>query len=325
MVNALTVSADFSKISSAIGEGLPLSELACVINREHQLCQEAYRVSLLHARRTGELLMLAKSKVKESPSGRWLPWLKENCATIPERTARAYMQVAREWEQIEKSAMVADFGLKDAIEFLSQSRVSQKSDACCAKSTMDAEWIQAPPSQETPFSSPISTLKERDRVVVTETHPFFSGHHGTITGRPSPDTAVVALDEGERERILIGQLQLEELKPQYLVREPKSKDKQLLPGIPLNLDVPPHESPPLTASLVNTTAIAHGQSDVVATEIALGLQHLSPEQLFWVLIAAADNGLSDAHLRAAVKAAKQMLNRRHHPEYFANKKSTTQS
>ena len=63
-------------------------------------------------------------------------------------------------------------------------------------------------------------------------------------------------------------------------------------------------------------AIANGKPDVVATEIAIGIRHLSPEQLTWVLTSAANNGLSDDHLKAVIKAGKQILNLRHHPEYF---------
>lgn len=298
---------------------LSLSELASAINYEHHLCQESYKASLVHARRTGELLLQAKSKVKSLASGRWLPWLEQNCHDIPKRTAQAYMQVAANWKQLEKSATVALFGLKDALKLLSGSRVrgSKKTAVHGAESpdAMDAEWTQAHPSQEPQLSWAVLTLEERDRVVVTDVHPLFAGQHGTITGRPSTDAAVVALDEGEREYILIRQLQPEELKPQNLVIEPKSKDKQLLPSIPPNPDALPNEPPRNPSSLVNTVALAHGKPDVVATEIAIGLRHLTPEQLAWVVESSSEAGLSDAHLKGMIKAAKRALNRRHHPEY----------
>lgn len=319
--NLQVTDSDASKLAPAMERELSLSELAIVINQEHHLCQEAYRAYLLHACRTGEFLLKAKSKVKESTSGRWLMWLKENCPDIPERTARAYMEVAREWERIEKSATVADFGFKDALKFLSKSKEPKKPTTCFKSiDVTDTEWLPTYPSQELQLRcTSEETLKERTRVVVTEEHPLFAGQHGLITGRPSVNSAIVALDEGERERILIKQLQLEELKPQNLVSEPKSKEQQLLPSIEPNLDVPPNEPHPSPASLVNTAAIAHGKPDGVAAEIALGIGHLSPQQLAWVISAAADNGLSDAHLKAAVKAAKQALNHRYHTEYFKEK------
>ncbi len=157
-------------------------------------------------------------------------------------------------------------------------------------------------------------LPLRARVVVTDDHPLFAGQHGTITGRPSPDAAIVVLDGGARERILIRQLQPEFFEPSNLVTEPKSKDKQLFPSIQPNLDVPPDEPPQKHASFVNGCAIAHGQADVVAVEIAIGIRHLTPEQLAWVISSAANNGLSNSHLEAVIEAAKQALTERHHPE-----------
>ena len=115
------------------------------------------------------------------------------------------------------------------------------------------------------------------------------------------------------------------LPPRFLVGEPKSKDKQLLPSIKRNSDIPLNAQTPPPAALVNRTAIAQGLPDVVANEIALGIRHLSPDQLAWVLTSAASNGLSDDHLKAVIKAAKLILNLRHHPEYFAPKREINQS
>lgn len=101
-----------------------------------------------------------------------------------------------------------------------------------------------------------------------------------------------------------------------LLSAPKSKDKQLFPSVKPNPDVPPDESPLSNASLLNTVAIAHGKPDVVAVEIAIGVRHLTPKQLIWVISSAASNGLTDSQLKALIKAAKRMLNQRHHPEYY---------
>jgi hypothetical protein len=99
--------------------------LANAINQEHYLFQADLHHSLQRARRIGELLVVAKAKVKETPSGRWLAWLKQYCPQIPERTASAYMKVARQWEVIEeKSATIADFSLRDALGSVSRSRKS---------------------------------------------------------------------------------------------------------------------------------------------------------------------------------------------------------
>ena len=114
------------------------------------------------------------------------------------------------------------------------------------------------------------------------------------------------------------------LLPQTLVCEPKSKDKQLLPSIKSNSDIPLNTQTPTPAVLVNGSAIANDKPDVVAAEIAIGIRHLSPEQLAWALTSAANNGLSDDHLKAVVEAGNQILNLRHHPEYFPTERKITQ-
>lgn len=101
--------------------------LANAINQEHYLFQAELHNFLNRARRIGELLLVARAKVKETPSGRWLPWLEQYCPQIPERTASAYMKVAREWQVIEeKSATVADFSLRDALKSVSKPRKSKQ-------------------------------------------------------------------------------------------------------------------------------------------------------------------------------------------------------
>jgi hypothetical protein len=93
--------------------------------------------------------------------------------------------------------------------------------------------------------------------------------------------------------------------------------EQVLPSSPPN-DSIPTTSQTHTAALSNTAACAQGRPDVVAKEIAIGVKHISPEQLDWVITNAAHNGLSDQHLKAAIRAAKRALNLRHHPSYFDN-------
>ena len=77
------------------------------------------------------------------------------------------------------------------------------------------------------------------------------------------------------------------LPPQPLVGEPKSRDKQLLPDVNRNGDVPPTAEKPAPAALVNQVAIANGKPDVVAAEIAIGIKHLNPEGLLHVIEAIA--------------------------------------
>jgi len=61
----------------------------------------------------GDLLTQAKAQV---PHGQWLPWLAEHCA-IAERTAQAYMRVARSLDRLDdaKAQRVADLSFRNAL------------------------------------------------------------------------------------------------------------------------------------------------------------------------------------------------------------------
>lgn len=69
-----------------------LATLADEINYEHAHALEHAHAAVPRARRAGELLIQAKERCEH---GEWLPWLKANCPNISERTAQAYMRVAR--------------------------------------------------------------------------------------------------------------------------------------------------------------------------------------------------------------------------------------
>jgi hypothetical protein len=71
----------------------PLSDLAEQINAAHAEVLAAVRTSLLHARTAGDLLLQAKARCQH---GQWLPWLAGN-VQFSERTAQAYMRVAKRW------------------------------------------------------------------------------------------------------------------------------------------------------------------------------------------------------------------------------------
>jgi len=106
----------------------------------------------------------------------------------------------------------------------------------------------------------------------------------------------VALNEGERERILVKYLLLEELKPLNLVDESTLTEQQLLASIQYNSGVLPSETCPSPSAIANEVAIplggqrfaiADGQPDVVATEIAIGIKYLEPDGLLLVMQAIA--------------------------------------
>lgn len=101
-----------------------LSALAMAINEEHALAEQYASMAVHRARRAGNLLNEAKTKVQH---GQWLPWLAANCPTIATRTAQAYMKLDREWPALEsKCATVAHLTVSDALKLLAEPRESRQ-------------------------------------------------------------------------------------------------------------------------------------------------------------------------------------------------------
>jgi hypothetical protein len=91
-----------------------LADLAVRINAEHEAACGAVKSGAEHAMAAGDLLIEAKAKLDQH--GGWLPWLKQNCGEISERTAQLYMRMARNREAIEANAQhVADLSLRGAM------------------------------------------------------------------------------------------------------------------------------------------------------------------------------------------------------------------
>ncbi len=95
------------------GTNLPaLDALAERINTEHEACHASMQKGLDHALKAGALLLEAKAGL---PHGEWLPWLKENCPDISERTVQRYMRLAENRDELRtKSATVADLTMRAA-------------------------------------------------------------------------------------------------------------------------------------------------------------------------------------------------------------------
>jgi hypothetical protein len=92
-----------------------LAELAGRINAEHQAAETALRAGLQHAKTAGDLLIEAK---KHCRHGEWLPWLKAN-VRFSERTARRYVTIASQWEELTNRTHVTDLSYRDALAVLS--------------------------------------------------------------------------------------------------------------------------------------------------------------------------------------------------------------
>lgn len=99
---------------------LTLVDIAAEINHEHQHALDAAHSAVRRARRAGELLLEAKDRCEH---GDWLPWLKTNCPKISERTAQAYMRVARKCRGDEgKAEQLELLTLGEALEQLVEAK-----------------------------------------------------------------------------------------------------------------------------------------------------------------------------------------------------------
>ena len=107
-----------------------LDNLAARINSEHEACHASMRKGLEHALKAGALLLEAKAGL---PHGEWLPWLKENCPDIGERTVQRYMRLAENRDELgAKSATVADLSMRAAEKALTTPREIEGTDPTLA-------------------------------------------------------------------------------------------------------------------------------------------------------------------------------------------------
>jgi hypothetical protein len=107
-----------SNITSAPLEGSNyLIDIAARIKIEHQAVAASLRQSVHHAIAAGELLLQAKKQVAH---GKWLSWLGEHCSELSERSAQAYMKLARNKTEIPNPQLTADLTIDAALKSLSK-------------------------------------------------------------------------------------------------------------------------------------------------------------------------------------------------------------
>ena len=95
---------------------LSLPDLAAAINADHAAVERHAAKTVERAGSAGDKLIQAKALCRH---GEWLPWLSANCPTVADRTARAYMQVARNWSALMgKSADSANLSIDAALKLL---------------------------------------------------------------------------------------------------------------------------------------------------------------------------------------------------------------
>jgi len=97
-------------------QDLALPDLAQAIDREHQAAIGAFRATLAHAIRCGELLLKAKAQMDH---GQWLPWIKENL-TLKPRQCQGYMRLAQNQEALNAQA-TAHLTIDGALALLAES------------------------------------------------------------------------------------------------------------------------------------------------------------------------------------------------------------
>ncbi len=97
---------------------LTLAELAKRINQEHAAVLRVFKTTVGHVQKAGIYLIRAREKISH---GGWETWVQENTDVSP-RTARAYMQIAREFSELDdtKRQHAADLSQRRFLEALTQ-------------------------------------------------------------------------------------------------------------------------------------------------------------------------------------------------------------
>jgi hypothetical protein len=140
-----------------------LADLARAAVQEHEACESTQRASVGHARKAGLVLLEAKKRVGH---GKFLPWLRAN-VPFAERTAQAYMRLARHWPKVEgKAQRVADLSFREALALIGR--------ASKVRETLPAadEWL--PPSQALGLLAELNEeLSEASRRLSADQWPIF--------------------------------------------------------------------------------------------------------------------------------------------------------
>jgi DUF3102 family protein len=100
-----------------------LADLAARIRAEHEAALLSMKRGLEHTITAGGLLLEAKAQLAH---GQWLPWLREVCPSLPERTASHYMRLARHADELRtESANIADLTVREAIALIANPTVAE--------------------------------------------------------------------------------------------------------------------------------------------------------------------------------------------------------
>jgi hypothetical protein len=141
-----------------------LDDLAKQINQEHNECESAFKAGVQHALNAGELLIQAKALCHH---GEWGRWLKDNCQ-FSERTAQAYMRVARELPGLDgdKAQRVAEMSFRETLALLAEPQEVKDFGPEVALYTAELEGIMA--TLQTSGTEIVSRFKELEKILNPE-------------------------------------------------------------------------------------------------------------------------------------------------------------
>jgi hypothetical protein len=137
---------------------IDLTDIASKINVAHKAYVAATKKGTKHAIEAGDLLIQAKEKLKaEVGHGHWMGWLTRNCPDVSSRTARFYMQVARNAPEM---AGLANMTMEQAAKVMADAwrnlddETDDKEPADTddpPKPALDAAWDDATMAQKAEF------------------------------------------------------------------------------------------------------------------------------------------------------------------------------
>jgi hypothetical protein len=105
-----------------------LAEMAPKIRRISKRTRKSLLVTardaLPRAKKAGRLLMAAKALCRKCRLP-WEPWVRENCE-MSDRSAQAYMRIARNWKELQKAQSSALSSIKAVLDFLARPKANGK-------------------------------------------------------------------------------------------------------------------------------------------------------------------------------------------------------
>lgn len=165
-----------------VQEAESLAELAALANAKHAEGAAVARRSIAEFRAAGDALLKAKAKVRH---GEWLGWLKKNIR-FSGRTARNYIRIAENWDQIGSAANLDD-GIRGAMRLLGMDSDEQEKEI--------PEATQLPMPEEVAADDPPAPADEED----ADDGPEYVGYVAPAGDPERPRTSLRSAAQWTRE------------------------------------------------------------------------------------------------------------------------------